>query len=315
MSSRTARWRSLLGGTVGILLLVAAVLVLRRQLQATTPADILADLRALPGHRIGWAIGLTALAFASLTVYDLLALRWLRHHHPYRDVAAAAATSYAFNHALGNPLITGAMVRSRFYPRWGFTAGEIARIVGFGSATSIVGLLPAAAIVCLLAPIALPGWLPLPFSSTFPIGLLGLGGSAGYLWWCGTRRRPIRLWKVSLDVPTFRIARMQLCAGALDWLAPGLVLWAVLPASLTISFSTLMAAYLVAQALANFSHVPGGLAVFEAAFVSLLPSSPAGSLLAATVAFRGVYLLLPLCVATAFLALRELRHLAGGSAR
>ena len=310
MSSAGSRWRSRLGGTVGILLLAGAVLVLRRQLQATTPAAILADLRALQPYRIGWAIGMTMLAFASLTVYDLLALRWLRHQHRYRDVAAAAATSYAFNHALGNPLITGAMVRSRFYPRWGFTAGEIARIVGFGSATSIVGLFPAAAIVCLLAPIALPGWLPLPFTTTLPIGVLGLAGSAAYLWWCATRRRPIRIWRVSLAVPTFRIARMQLAAGALDWLAPGLVLWAVLPASLTISFSTLMAAYLLAQALANFSHVPGGLAVFEAAFFSVLPNSPPGSLLAATVAFRGIYLLLPLCVAAAFLAVRELREAA-----
>lgn len=310
MSDRRPGWRSWLGGSVGILLLFAAVFVLRRQLQSTAPAEILADLRALPASRIWWAVGMTALAFATLTVYDVLALRWLRHHHPYREVAAAAATSYAFNHALGNPLITGAMVRSRFYPRWGFTAGEIARIVGFGSATSIVGLFPAAAIVCLLAPIPLPGWLPLPMSSTFPIGLLGLAGSIGYLWWCAIRRRPIRIWKVSLEVPTFRIARMQLAAGALDWLAPGLVLWAVLPPSLAISFSTLLAAFLVAQALANFSHVPGGLAVFEAAFVSVLPNSPPGSLLAATVAFRGVYLLLPLVIAAAFLAMRELRELA-----
>ncbi len=60
------------------------------------------------------------------------------------------------------------------------------------------------------------------------------------------------------------------------------------------------------------SHVPGGLGVFEASFLSLLGAAvavPGASLLAASlVMYRVVYYLIPLIIAMAVAALVDLRQ-------
>jgi phosphatidylglycerol lysyltransferase len=64
------------------------------------------------------------------------------------------------------------------------------------------------------------------------------------------------------------------------------------------------------------SHVPAGLGVFEVVLLQLFPRAAAGSaLLAALLAYRIIYYILPLLVAAALLGVRELRRRREGLAR
>ncbi len=86
-----------------------------------------------------------------------------------------------------------------------------------------------------------------------------------------------------------------------------LVLWVLLPAGSNVALLMFAGAYATAMTAAVVSHVPGGLGVFESLMVLALPSVPADQLLGSLLAWRAVYLLLPLLVATVLFGGEELR--------
>jgi phosphatidylglycerol lysyltransferase len=91
-----------------------------------------------------------------------------------------------------------------------------------------------------------------------------------------------------------------------DLLLAGTVLYALLPASLGLSFPAVIGVFLVAAILGLVSQVPGGLGVFETAFVHLLPSNvPAAAVVGSLMAYRGVFFLFPLAVAALLMAGHE----------
>jgi uncharacterized membrane protein YbhN (UPF0104 family) len=72
------------------------------------------------------------------------------------------------------------------------------------------------------------------------------------------------------------------------------------PHVLTVLLTTVVATLIV--------RVPGGLGVLETVFVALLSYRlPQGQLLAALLAYRGIYYLLPLMLATVGYAIAEMR--------
>jgi len=64
----------------------------------------------------------------------------------------------------------------------------------------------------------------------------------------------------------------------------------------------------VATSIGLASHVPGGLGVFEGAMVLMLPELPRDALLAAMLAYRLIYYLGPLCLATVLFAVTSVRR-------
>ena len=84
------------------------------------------------------------------------------------------------------------------------------------------------------------------------------------------------------------------------------ILFALLPKPIAVGFPAFLALFLVAQAAAQVSHVPGGVGVFETLMVVFLsPAVTAAQALAALVAFRAIYYLLPFCIALISLATYE----------
>ena len=76
------------------------------------------------------------------------------------------------------------------------------------------------------------------------------------------------------------------------------------------AYGHFLAVFLVAQIVALVSHVPGAWGVFEATVIALLaPWVEAGDLLGGLFAFRAIYYLLPLALATVALGLYETRTL------
>ena len=129
------------------------------------------------------------------------------------------------------------------------------------------------------------------------------------------RRRPLRLRRFELPLPSPTIAVGQALISAVEWALAGAVLYVLLPPS-GLSFLQFLGAFLIAILLGMASHVPGGVGVFEGLMVLLLkPYLTSGQLLPALVVYRAVYYLLPLAVALVGLVTDEVRQRRAHAAR
>ena len=176
--------------------------------------------------------------------------------------------------------------------------------------TNWIGYLLLAGIVFLLRPLDMP-----------PDWTLGSRGPAG------PGRRAARRWCVAyLLACTFSRKRIWTHPGARDRVAAAAdgadaarrsrrVNWLLIAGvvcfcccSGRVAYHTVLAALLVAAIAGVLTHVPAGLGVLEAVFVTLLSSKmPTSGLLAALLAYRGYYYLVPLAIAAAAYLFLEAR--------
>lgn len=304
-----ARLPRFVGPLLGVVVFGFALAALYRELHRYAPRDIVHDIAALPLESVIVALALTAVSFAILTGYDLLAVRYVASPLPYRRVALASFTAYAISQALGFPLLTGGPVRYRLYSAWGLSTLEIAEIIFFYSLTFWLGVIGLSGAVLVAEPGGLAASIPLPVWSFRAAGIVLLGLFALYLTWAIAHGRPLKIRGFDVESPPTRVALGQAVLGPLDWLAAGSVLYALLPPSAHMSLPAFLGIFLLAQVVGLVSHVPGGLGVMEATLIFLMPErvSEAG-LLGSLIAYRGIYYLTPLTVASAGLAVYELRR-------
>ncbi len=290
---------------LGLAAVAAALWLLDRELRGYHLRDVGAALHALPGWRLAAALGLTALNYAVLTAYDALALRYVRERLSYGRTALASVLGFAFSIALGHAVLTGGAVRYRLYSAWGVPAEKIARVVAFCGLAFWVGYLTLGGLVLVVASPS-PGGFPV---SPRALGVVFVAVFAAWLGVNALRREPLRVRQWSVELPGWRMTLGQAAIGSLDLVIAAAVLWVLLPAG-SIPFEHLLAAYLLAVVAGVVSLVPGGLGVFDVVLVALLaPTVPAGVALGAVVAYRGVYYLLPLALASAGLVATEaVRH-------
>lgn len=283
-----------------------ALWLLHRELHDFRYKDIVLFFHNLPADRVAMALAFTALSYLALTGYDALALRYIGKRIHYWKIALASFAGYAFSNTLGLPLFTGTPLRARLYSGWGMTAIDITRVVLFSYITFWLGFVGLSGAAFLLEPIAVPSLLHLPMASARPVGALFLGLVAAFLALSFLRKRPFVFKGMELAVPRPAMAAAQIAIASLDWAFAATVLYALLPSQWNITFVHFLGVFLFAQVAGLLSHVPGGLGVFETMMVLLLPRElPRADLLAAMVAFRGVYYFLPLLIAAVSLGAHE----------
>jgi phosphatidylglycerol lysyltransferase len=268
---------------------------------------------SVPPAQAAAAMGLTILAYAALTGYDVLALRYIRHPLDYPRTGLASFIAFAYSNSVGLAMLTGASVRTRLYSSWGLPTPSIGRIVAFGAATLWLGVLAVAGVALVAEPGTIAGLAVVPDWSASAAGVICLTLVTAYLLWCGVWRTPLRLFGWRFEPPAFGIALGQLAVSSCDWLAAAGVLYVLLPAGSGLGYPALAGIFVVAQGLGLLSHVPGGLGVFEGTMLLLAGRQLSVTELAgALLAFRAMYYLLPLLGATTLLAGHELiRHRAG----
>jgi phosphatidylglycerol lysyltransferase len=237
----------------------------------------------------------------------VLALRYVGNLLPYRKTAFASFLSYAFSNTLGFGMLTGGSVRYRLYGSWGIQTLDIARIVLFCTVTFTLGLFAFGALVFLLCPLNIPEWLHMPFASTRPLGALFLTIVAAYFGASLLLRSPLRVWALELPVPRPLLATAQVALATLDWTLAGSTLYMLLPHRSPVPLPHFLAVFILAQVAGIVSQMPGGLGVFETVMVLLLsPLLRAPDMVAALMAFRFIYYLAPLALATGVLGANEL---------
>jgi len=298
-----------LASIAGVLLLAAlGFYALHRLLAEIHLRDLRAALRAMQGWQLIAAFGLTSASYLLLTLYDALALRIIGKPLPWRTAALASFASYTLSHNLGMALLTGGSARYRIYSAKGLAAADIARIIATASMTFWMGVIAVSGAALMLHPVVLAlGPLHIPADIQRWCGFGILAAMAGLLFLARKPGQSLRLLGWSLPLPTAGQAAAQVLVAGLDLAVASAALFVLVPGADSQIFPAFFLAYALAIIAALITHVPGGIGIFEAVIIAALPKVDKTALLAALVAYRAIYHLLPLLLASILLAIHEHR--------
>jgi len=292
------RWLHWLGTAAGVAFLALLCWLLADYLKHIDWAGVRRALAAYQPLSLAGAAVLVAASHFTYACYDLLGKRYAHHRLPTRRVLGVAFVSYAFNLNLGT-LVGGVGFRLRLYHRVGLGAAQIARVIALSIATNWSGWF------LLTGSVFAARQVPLPESFTFGAGALQVLGVAmmalplAYVTLCfRSRRRKLHWRNHTFTLPSGRMSLLQIGISTLNWLLIGTIVWLLMPHGL--GYGTVVATQLSAAMLAVPTHIPGGLGVLEGIFVAAFSRTvePSG-LIAALIAYRALYYLIPLAIASA----------------
>lgn len=291
-----------------LLIAILAFLALRHLLLDVRFREVRTAFHSLAGWQIAASLALTAVSYLVLTLYDLLALRAIGQKLPWRVAALASFTSYTLSHNLGFALITGGTARFRVYKAAGLTVGEVGSIIALASLTFWYGILLLGGVGLIVRPehVEIAGYaLPRAWQVVAGVLALSLLVAPLAMWLTGVRRVEFAGW--STPLPNLRGGLAMIATGALDLTAASAALFVLLPHADAALFATLFFSYALAAVAAMASHVPGGIGVFEAVVLATVPGDKV-LILAALLAYRAIYYLMPLALAIGLIAMNETRH-------
>lgn len=306
IAHRTARLRKAAGPLLGLVIVGLALWGLHGLLRDTSTDQVVAALSSLPPLQALLAVGCTALSYIVLTQYDRLSLRWLGLRWPWRRSAPGTALAYALGNVSFNALLIAGTVRYSAWQADGVQPAQAAKVALFASIGFWLGYAALGALLFSIDPLR---------PTLAAIGLVLLLAIVVYLllaW-----RLPVfRLGHHKLALPPPRLCCAQVAVGMLDLVGISGVLWLLLPPLPGYAYSHFLQAFMLAMVAGSASQAPGGLGVFDSAFLLLLPAgSPVPQAVAALLAFRVIYYGLPLLPAGATLLLRQALRLRRKRAR
>ena len=139
-------------------------------------------------------------------------------------------------------------------------------------------------------------------------------GALGVLLLCRWCRR-VRVARWTLPLPSARLAALQLLISGADLVVSAAALYVLLPESAGVTYAEFVPLFGIALAAGLLSQVPGGVGVFELVMLYGLAGRVAPQDVAAgIIAYRAIYYLLPLVVATGALTAIEARRHWGSAA-
>lgn len=308
-ASRRKKW---LGIATALFMVVLLVIALRHVLSEVDFKEVRAYLEELPYTRLLQAVAITALGYWVLTLYDLSALIYLKKKVPYRTTAFAAACGYAFSNNIGWAVISGAGVRLRTYGAVGLSPADVARVVVFSTTTFTLGISFTGAVGVLVGPHPVAAIVNVPEWVVQGLAVLTLFCLLAVCIVTGVTRRPVRLWRWEIQLPSPLGVLSQITIGSTEIMLAAGVLWSLMPVGHEVGFTAFLGIFCAALVVAIFSHVPGGIGVFESIIIlGLSDQVSAGALLGAMLAYRFVYYILPLLLAGIGIAVWEIRHHTG----
>ncbi|HNS68034.1 MAG TPA: lysylphosphatidylglycerol synthase domain-containing protein [Mesotoga infera] len=288
---------------LGIALFIVSVAVLIREIGRYTISDIADKIGAIPLSRFLMAVVFTFLAYANLTLYDLISSLHLGVKKGYGRTALVSFIAYTFSKNIGFTFLSGTSVRFRMYGKWKVGSGKILGIIVLNYLTFWLGFFALAGVVFTL-------WYPLtqavirvPFNSLQILGAVAIAIYCLYLFIVIIRKKPFRFKNLRFSLPGKTFTLSQTAISTMDWLLSAGVLYFLLP---PVQYIPILAVFLLSQFAGLSSQVPGGLGVFEAmTLVILSPSLEADVLIAALLLYRVIFYLIPFLVALILFALEE----------
>src|SRR5918993_4869097 len=268
-----------------------AALLLYRTLSRYSLDELIAAVTAVPISRLLGAAGFATASYVCLTFFDYLALRYVGKPLPYPKAALASFTSLSLGHNIGLAALSSGAIRYRFYTRWGLSPGQVAKMIVFCGVTVGLGLMVLGGAALLLRTGLAEEITGLAQPVITGLGIGCLAAPLLYLILAAVIRRPlvIRHWSVNMPPPW--IAFGQIAVGSINFAFVAACLHQALAAVTDVAYLGVASVYVIANATALVSHVPGGLGVIESVVMHLLPQR---DLIGALLVFRFVYFLAPL---------------------
>ncbi len=294
------------GPLLALVVLGLVAYLLHRELAQLHVRKVLAQLHALPRGALEAAFALTAGSYSALCGYDVLALEYLRKRVPLARILSASFIANAFGHNLGFGAFTGGAFRLRLYASSRLTATDVALVTAYTSVTTVLGLAVLAGFSFLSDPARASAALRIPQGGCLAAGVALVGTVVAYLGWSVSQRLRVEIRGWLLRPPGAALGAAQILLGTLDLGCTAAVLWALLPQSAAIGYVSFAGLFAVAIAAGLITHLPGGIGAFEAVVVFALPQVPLDALLGSLLAYRLVYFLVPLLVATLLFGAEEL---------
>ncbi|MFZ5709485.1 MAG: phosphatidylglycerol lysyltransferase domain-containing protein [Pseudomonadota bacterium] len=253
---------------------------------------VLAAMMALPVSSWALSLALAALSYAAVAEYDRVVHRCLRTDiSPARARRTGAAAS-AIGQAAGLGPLSGTFVRWMLLPELSF--GRTARISGIVALSFFSGW-------AVVTGAALVLWAEAPLDRFAPFAAAGLAAAGALVLACrGMGRANLR------DLLTL------VALVAADTISAAAALAVFLPGA--DHLPALLAPFLVALGAGLVVSTPAGLGGFDAVLLATVGGVDPADLVAAIVAYRLVYVVLPAALAGAMILGLSLRRRAGAEA-
>lgn len=279
-----------------------AVFLLHRALSRYSFEEVVASVGSVPPVRLLAAFGFAGCSYLCLTFFDALGVRYAGKPLPYMKTALASFVSLSIGHNIGVAALSSGAIRYRFYSQWGLDAGEVGKVILFSGMTVALGLIALGGAGMLLNPATAAQMTGLSMEAIFALGYACLAIICAYLLLSAFLRSSLRLGKWTLEMPSPRLACAQVLIGSVNFAFVAACLHQTLAAFTDAGYLTVSSVYVIANATALVSHVPGGLGVLETTILYLIPG---GTLIGALIAFRVVYFFVPLGLGLTLLLLSE----------
>ncbi len=287
-------------------IVAVSLYVLSRILRHIDVAQVLAHVRAIPATSVASAVFFIGCAYATLTCYDLFALRTIGANHvPYRIAALASFTSYSIGHNIGATAFSGGAIRYRIYSYFGLGVVDVAKICFLTGLTFWLGNFTVLGSGLLFRPEVPSRIILLDPAIVRAIGVAALVALFGYIGWVWRRPRSLgrNNWRVML--PGGLSTLVQVAIGLADLGSSSLAMYCLMPAVSGDGFFTLAVAFVSATLLGFASHAPGSIGVFDAAMLIALPAIGKEELVAGLLVFRVLYFMIPFALALVTMACWE----------
>ncbi|HAK33699.1 MAG TPA: UPF0104 family protein [Pantoea sp.] len=253
------------------------------------------------------AVALVIVSYLTYGCYDLIGRAYCGHKLAKRQVMLVSFICYAFNLTLST-WVGGVAMRYRLYSRLGLDSATITRIFSLSIATNWLGYILLAGIVFSAGMVPIPGGWFIGESTLRIIGVVLLAVVAVFLWACAfSKRRKWTIRRQTLQLPSLRMALFQFAVSSANWLVMGAIIWLLLARQ--VDYPIVLGVLLISSIAGVIIHIPAGIGVLEAVFLALLSGQHAshGTIIAALLAYRVLYFILPLLLALVLYLMLESR--------
>jgi uncharacterized membrane protein YbhN (UPF0104 family) len=283
----------------------AAITILVGRIQELDGALLLAHLRDYSPWLIAYALLLVFTSLALIGVYEMAMLGELGHPMSLARGLLIGGIANPVGHAVGFSTLSAGALRFRFYAARGLATRTIGGIVVLSAFPYVLGIMLLLDLALLFGARQAAPALRLSPGTVSLLGAIGLAKDIGYVLLTKFRRTPFRIGPLLVRLPTMSFTVLQLLIGVIQITCIGGVLYLFMPPELGMGFAAFLVVYLISLAAGSVSNVPAGIGVLEAALLLMLPQVPPEKLLAAVLAYRGIYELLPLVISLLMLGAYE----------
>ena len=282
----------------GIFFFILAVAMLWYQLRNYSLYDIAHTMMNIPFINLVMACCACLAGYFALSLYDFLALNYVGEAKKvtWWKWMLAGMLGFAISNNAGSAVVSGGAIRYRLYTRWRIRGGDIVKMLTLSGITYTLGC---AAIVVMGYFLIPSDFLEQSVGASIGINTLFFGCLTAILaYFAATiifHKKSVKIGKLDFQIPTTKMAILQMILGIVDGMLAGLVLYACLKPFWDIPFGMYIGLFIIAQNTGVFTQVPGGIGVFESIFLIALPDDvDKAAVFGALLAYRIIYYVLPL---------------------